>query len=194
MMRRSAPRRSAPPITSLWLTPSKPTIFNPAPSVRNRSAIPDANTASVSGSSTENFRDELPQLMTRIGKRASTRAEWRNGHGIVNPRERRNVSACRRPRTSPHLSATPVSYRRSPTRRSSSAQLATLRSKAGRFVSMGCATLQATTPQLSFADPPIRRPADTFLLPSGVLRARSGHFGTLMRSGLQPTLSSVFIL
>ena len=51
----------------------------------NRSAIPDANTASVSGSRTENFRDELPQLMTRIGKSADTPEQLPNGKGIVNP-------------------------------------------------------------------------------------------------------------
>ena len=36
-------------------------------SVFNRSAIPDAKAVSVSGSRSENFRDELPQLMTRMG-------------------------------------------------------------------------------------------------------------------------------
>jgi hypothetical protein len=40
--------------------------------VANRSAIPAAKTASVFGSITENFREEFPQLMTRVGKGVDT--------------------------------------------------------------------------------------------------------------------------
>ena len=57
---------------------SRSTIFNPAPSVTNRSAMPDAKIASVSGSRTENFKDELPQLMTRMRQGAGTLEQWPN--------------------------------------------------------------------------------------------------------------------
>jgi hypothetical protein len=83
-MRKRAARWSAPGIGSLCLPPSRSTIFRSAPSVINRSAMPEANAASVSGSRIENFRDELPQLMTSIGAADDTLAEWPNRYRIVN--------------------------------------------------------------------------------------------------------------
>jgi hypothetical protein len=74
-------------IASWWLAPEGSTSFKTVPSVlsRSRSAMPEANTASVSGSKTENFREELPLLMTRIEEAKGTSQEWPTRLGLVNP-------------------------------------------------------------------------------------------------------------
>src|SRR6476660_8918067 len=64
------------------------TIFRLASWVVNRSAMPEAKSVSVTVSRTENFREELPQLMTRMGWGAATFEQWLKVNGVVNPRDK----------------------------------------------------------------------------------------------------------
>ena len=49
--------------------------------------MPDAKIASVSVSRTENFKDELPQLMIRIRQGAGTPEQWPNADAVVKIQE-----------------------------------------------------------------------------------------------------------